>query len=989
MAATSSSTSESGQEGVEQGLRLGLGVLDELVEEGPLVGGADRRGGPLRVRALRVAGEGVDEVGDVLPLEDLLRREVRGGGPYLPVDDGQRVADARQVLAPAGDEGEVEGVSGEASGPADALDVGGDGAGQRGEHHGGQVADVDAHLEGGRGDKHVRRLGVGVSALESRLVAEAGLVVQEAGVLARDDAPHVRRRVQVPVEVVLARRPVHPSRAVGQHAGGAVELVDRLPRAGHLVTADLAHEQVLPRREGVEVDGVDDDGVRGDRVDGRAAVRAVGAEHVSLGEGVEELLGDEAGIAGLYAEGACGPAAVPGLRGGDGVEELVLAVLRGSDPGEGGGAAPLGEGGHALVLGPSAPDPVAGAVGPEVPLEPLVVETAALAHALEDSADPCEQGGVVEPGEVSVEGVLPGGLLDDLPRDADQLGRRAGLDVDGDGARGLEGAPDSGQETHLEARVEQQAPSHAGADRGRDGAQGLRLPEGAELLVLDEGGRQEAVAGEDVVAGVADRLVDELFKGLGSLAEGPAEDGAQGEAVRARLDEAGPVGGVLDGVGEDEGLLLRRVELGVAEEGRQRHGQERGDRRAEEADAAVLLAGGADVVAGERVGVGPDVGEDGQDVTLSQGRVVVGRGRVQEDALAGVEPSEPFERPGLGAGGVLAEHSGVGLARRVEERAEATPFGGVVRADLGVRDGERRALGGELDSPSRAAAVAAVDRRERRCHVLAGGEVDAVVGPAVGGAGLGGAVDAGELADPQVQGDRERLEPEAGAHVGESREQVREDDAAGLPAADPGEERGEELVLVDGVDSPLDEAVDQGMGAHEVQGVEAGGETRACGQVPERLEHPCGHVLDVAHMREGRGQLTDLCVPERRRGEARGPAPLDGVGGPLLEAEAGLGDHHRLVERLAEDGAGEVDHGAGVALVAEGGGGRHGGDPAEGALPVGVVQGRCPGLEGEPESAQQHGHVGALGAVVGVELVEDEVLQGGCAQLPDVRVLVA
>ena len=55
---------------------------------------------------------------------------------------------------------------------------------------------------------------------------------------------------------------------------------------------------------------------------------------------------------------------------------------------------------------------------------------------------------------------------------------------------------------------------------------------------------------------------------------------------------------------------------------------------------------------------------------------------------------------------------------------------------------------------------------------------------------------------------------------------------------------------------------------------------------------------------------------------------------------------------------------------------RPSGPPAIGLGDGGVI-GAPVALEGQAESPQQHGDVGALGAVVGVELVEHQVLQAG------------
>ena len=83
----------------------------------------------------------------------------------------------------------------------------------------------------------------------------------------------------------------------------------------------------------------------------------------------------------------------------------------------------------------------------------------------------------------------------------------------------------------------------------------------------------------------------------------------------------------------------------------------------------------------------------------------------------------------------------------------------------------------------------------------------------------------------------------------------------------------------------------------------------------------------------------------------------------------------------------EADHRRRVALVAEGRRRGDGGDPAEraGALRVGERVAGQVALQRQAEAAQQHGHVGALRAVVGVELVEHQVLEAARALPPQGR----
>src|SRR5699024_7962266 len=89
---------------------------------------------------------------------------------------------------------------------------------------------------------------------------------------------------------------------------------------------------------------------------------------------------------------------------------------------------------------------------------------------------------------------------------------------------------------------------------------------------------------------------------------------------------------------------------------------------------------------------------------------------------------------------------------------------------------------------------------------------------------------------------------------------------------------------------------------------------------------------------------------------------------------AGLGDHGVFADVGAEDGAGEVEHGGrGVGPVAEGGGGGDGGEVHAAGRDL---------VQDQAQASQQHAHVGALGAVVGVELVEHQVAERRGGGLP-------
>ncbi len=128
--------------------------------------------------------------------------------PHGAVDHRQRIAHARELVAAPGHGGDRQRVAGEASGAADALQVRRDRAGQPREHHGRQVTDVDAHLERRRRDEHVRRrCGSSDDALKPFSYSRRIFVVEQARVLAGDDASHRSRGRRAAVVVLrVARR---------------------------------------------------------------------------------------------------------------------------------------------------------------------------------------------------------------------------------------------------------------------------------------------------------------------------------------------------------------------------------------------------------------------------------------------------------------------------------------------------------------------------------------------------------------------------------------------------------------------------------------------------------------------------------------------------------------------------------------------------------------------------------------------------------------
>src|SRR5205823_5805202 len=102
-------------------------------------------------------------------------------------------------------EGGDEGVAGAAPGPPDALDVVGLGGRHGGEHHGGEVTDVDTQLESGGGGEQVG--GVGAAAvLEAGLDPFTLLASEEPCVLGGDDPADPPGAVQAAVVVGAHRR---------------------------------------------------------------------------------------------------------------------------------------------------------------------------------------------------------------------------------------------------------------------------------------------------------------------------------------------------------------------------------------------------------------------------------------------------------------------------------------------------------------------------------------------------------------------------------------------------------------------------------------------------------------------------------------------------------------------------------------------------------------------------------------------------------------
>jgi hypothetical protein len=197
------------------------------------------------------------------------------------------------------------------------------------------------------------------------------------------------------------------------------------------------------------------------------------------------------------------------------------------------------------------------------------------------------------------------------------------------------------------------------------------------------------------------------------------DDVPQSEHMGSRFDEPGSVCCVLDGVGEDQGLLLVVIEVLVAEESRQADRQQRGYCGAEESNGVTFAAGRAVLPLRLLVGVRALEDEDGKNVPGAQsfgeiignGRRAVDSPRGNEITFADVEGREvlvQFIR--VSAGEVVA----VGFTAGADESPESgVPCCGLA-PDVLIRIGSRELVadGRFDDAPTVATAVAAVDGGE-------------------------------------------------------------------------------------------------------------------------------------------------------------------------------------------------------------------------------------------------------------------------------------
>lgn len=147
----------------------------------------------------------VEAEGQGLSLQDLRRVEVAARRANGPGHGRLRFAIEVQIMLLGAREGQDEGVAREATRPTHPLHVARRARGHRAQHRGGEIADVDTHLERRRTGQHVGRVRPG-ALLELELEALALVALEQARVLARPDAPERLGLVEAPVVALCPAR---------------------------------------------------------------------------------------------------------------------------------------------------------------------------------------------------------------------------------------------------------------------------------------------------------------------------------------------------------------------------------------------------------------------------------------------------------------------------------------------------------------------------------------------------------------------------------------------------------------------------------------------------------------------------------------------------------------------------------------------------------------------------------------------------------------
>ncbi|MBE8146474.1 hypothetical protein IOD13_09235 [Brevibacterium casei] len=352
------------------------------------------------------------------------------------------------------------------------------------------------------------------------------------------------------------------------------------------------------------------------------------------------------------------------------------------------------------------------------------------------------------------------GISEHLGRESFEYPGIRQIDFGMDGPCRRQGPAESSLESEFEGRVEGQSIHHL--IHGTPIAPFRVLPPRTDVgeSISGKAGRKHPIAFRRVVPGQVDDSPGKRVEGAG-IADCFGDDVPQGEHMGARLDESRTVGAVLDGVGEDERLLLMVVEVLVAEQRRQADGQESGDGGAEEADGIAFAAGRTVFAFRLLLGVRSLEAEHGEDVAGAEGfgQVVGNRGRpehllrIDEVPFPDVEGREVFVH-------VIDISTGEGILVRLSSGADERAVARVLRhrfpTDVRVFVGCRKLIAdrGFDDSPAIAPAVAAVNRGEPLpgrivipCTSIIGDEMP-VVRPREFGLPSGRAVDSRQGTDP-------------------------------------------------------------------------------------------------------------------------------------------------------------------------------------------------------------------------------------------------
>ena len=187
----------------------------------------------------------IEAVGEQLAAQDEGGIEITAGRFHLPLQHLARIGKEVEVVGGACDQGAHHGIAVAAASPADALQVVGRLRRHGGKQHGGEIADVDAHLQGGGGREQVGITAV-FAADELGFEPLAIGPLQQTGVLAGHDAVHLAAAVeasiklQTPVGRTTAGISAIVAVAVAHLAGHAIPEAELFTGHAVLIAALLA-----------------------------------------------------------------------------------------------------------------------------------------------------------------------------------------------------------------------------------------------------------------------------------------------------------------------------------------------------------------------------------------------------------------------------------------------------------------------------------------------------------------------------------------------------------------------------------------------------------------------------------------------------------------------------------------------------------------------------------------------------------------------------